>query len=125
SRQQLGPGFAYTDLAGTVFNPPHWKSRLGLTYSNPILAISAFGNIASSVIDNRRPPFVSVGTANTIDLAAQFKVDPGIEIGLTVNNLFNVKPKRIATTSAFDTPYDTTNYNSLGRFLAFSIRKSW
>lgn len=125
SKQQLGSGLPFKDLAGTIFNPPHWKSRLGISYSTPVLSISAFGNLANSVIDNRRSPFVSVGSANTIDLAAQFKVGSGLEVGFTVNNLFNAQPTRIATTSAFDTPYDTTNYNSIGRFLAFSVRKSW
>lgn len=125
SQQQLVPGLPYTDLAGTIFNPPEWKSRLGISYSTPVLSISAFGNIANSVIDNRRPPFVSVGSANTVDLAAQFRAGAGLEVGLTGNNLFNAQPTRIATTSAFDTPYDTTNYNSVGRFLAFSVRKSW
>lgn len=125
SQQQLGPGLPCTDLAGTIFNPPHWKSRLGISYSTPVLSISAFGNLANSVIDNRRPPFVGVGVADTLDLAAQFKVGHGLEVGLTINNLTNAKPTRIATTSAFDTPYDTTNYNSIGRFLAFSIRKNW
>ena len=49
----------------------------------------------------------------------------GIEVTLSVQNLFNAKPDPIATSIPYDTPYDSTNYSPVGRLIAFGLTKKW
>jgi len=46
-------------------------------------------------------------------------------VGLSIQNLFNVAPAVIATSLYYDTPYDSTNYSAVGRFVAFELVKKW
>lgn len=43
----------------------------------------------------------------------------------SIQNLFNVAPAVIATSLHYDTPYDSTNYSPVGRFVAFELVKRW
>src|SRR3546814_20788175 len=55
SSQQLLPGLPVTDLAGTIFRPPHFRARGGLTLSDKAFPPAAFPNQSATVTDNRRP----------------------------------------------------------------------
>jgi hypothetical protein len=44
---------------------------------------------------------------------------------LSVQNLFNATPATIATSVFYDTPYDSTNYSPVGRFVAVELSKRW
>jgi outer membrane receptor protein involved in Fe transport len=67
----------------------------------------------------------------TVDLTLRYRADGahgwlrGIDASLTAQNLFNVKPSRIAATLPSDAPYDSTNYSPVGRFVAASLTKKW
>ena len=67
----------------------------------------------------------------TFDLTARYWVKAasaalrGIEVTLSVQNLFNAKPDPIATSIPYDTPYDSTNYSPVGRLIAFGLTKKW
>ena len=51
--------------------------------------------------------------------------DPGLSVSLTVQNLFNFEPERIGGLGPTDTPFDSTNFSAIGRFVAFGIRRHW
>jgi len=74
---------------------------------------------------------VRVGSMATVDATLLYRGDVpsgwrhGLTASLTVQNLFNAKPDVIATTLPSDTPYDSTNYSPVGRFVAASVIKSW
>lgn len=125
SSQQLLPGLPSVDLAGTIFNPPHWRGRFGVSYGTDTLSIAGYANLSSQLTDNRTSAVYRFAGPSTFDLAAQFKAGHGFELGATINNLFNQKPKAIVTGSAYETPFDTTNYSPIGRFISVSVRKSW
>src|SRR3546814_13366306 len=68
SSQQLLPGLPVTDLAGTIFRPPHFRARGGLTLSDKAFSLAAFLNHSASVTDNRRPAAIQLSGSTTLDL---------------------------------------------------------
>jgi hypothetical protein len=51
--------------------------------------------------------------------------DPGLSVSLIVQNLFDFEPERIRGLGPTDTPFDTTNFSAIGRFIAVGIRRHW
>jgi hypothetical protein len=49
----------------------------------------------------------------------------GIDLIASIQNLGNARPTPITTTLYYDTPYDSTNYSPVGRFLSLSVSKKW
>lgn len=125
SSQQLLPGAASTTLAGTIFNPPRFKTRAFVTYSQGALSISGAANLSSKLTDRRRTAVYRIHGLSTFDLAAQVDAGSGFELGASVSNLLNQKPAVIVTGAAYDTSFDSTNFSPLGRVVALSLRKSW
>ncbi|WP_374551397.1 TonB-dependent receptor domain-containing protein [Sphingobium yanoikuyae] len=125
SSRQLFEGLPTVDLSGTIFNPPKLKGRVGASYITPRLTLSAFTNLSSSLLDNRKLPAYRLRGLATLDLSAIAKVGGGFELGANILNVFNARPPLIVTGSGYDTPFDTTNYSPIGRFLSVQIRRSW
>ncbi len=125
SSQQLLAGLPVTDLAGTIFRPPHLRARGGLTLSDKAFSLAAFLNHSASVTDNRRPAAVKLGGSTTLDLTGRLRLGAGTEVALSAQNVFNSKPEPIFTTSPFDAPFDTTNGSAIGRFLSVTVRHDW
>ena len=131
SEQQTDAGQPVLQLAGIIFNPPHWRARAGLTWARSPWMLTANLNRIGGVRDTRNSPPVRIGGMTTFDLtavartAAGRRVWDGLEGALTIQNMFNVKPRIIATTLPSDAPYDSTNYSPVGRFIAASLRKRW
>ncbi len=125
SDRQLIAGASMVQLAGTLFNPPHIRVRGGISYSTRQFSLSGFANLASKLTDTRTSTRYSIHGPRTIDLAALFHASGGLDLGMTVNNLLNAKPPTIVTSSGYDTPFDSTNFSAIGRFISVRIRKSW
>jgi outer membrane receptor protein involved in Fe transport len=131
SSQRLSALQPETQLAGILFNPPKWRVRGGAIIEHGGFNLSAFVNYMAGVSDTRRPVTVHVDPMTTADLTARYSIEPGaspiggIDISLTVTNLFDAHPELIATSSGMESPYDSTNYSPLGRFISLSIAKSW
>jgi outer membrane receptor protein involved in Fe transport len=130
SDQQLSAGQPTYDLAGTIFNPPHWRGQAAVAWTGGNLTLAANGNYTGGVSDTRSTPAVHIKAMTTLDLTARYRVDPeaplgGLEFSLSVLNLFNEKPDPIATSIPYDTPYDSTNYSPVGRMIAFGITRQW
>ena len=131
SEQRLADALPGSQLAGTIFNPPHWRGRAGLSWQGPGYTISAFGNYTGKLADRRFATVASLPSALTLDLTAQIAVGaaPGrasaFDLTLVVNNLFNDRPPAIRTNGSSDTPYDSTNYSPIGRFLGLKVSRTW
>ncbi len=131
SDQQLAPAQPIVPLAGTIFNPPHWRSRIGVTWENPIGALSAFANYVGPTHDTRFPTRDRVGSFKTLDLSGSLMIRQSsgplnnIELRLSALNLLNEKPDVIRNAQPEAPPYDSTNHSPVGRFLSISIRKHW
>lgn len=129
SRQQLSAGQSWTELAGTIFNPPHWRSRGNLTWRRDGLTIATYVNYIGGVSDSRSAPALQLGSMTTADLTVRYAVESGplegTEFSFSLQNAFNDKPSVIPVSVAYLTPYDSTNYSPVGRFVAFSISHQW
>lgn len=130
SDQQLSAGQPSYDLAGTIFNPPHWRGQAGVAWTGGGLTLAANVNYTGMVRDTRSTPSLAVESMTTLDLTTRYRVAPdsplgGIEFSLSVQNLFNAKPDPITTSIPYDTPYDSTNYSPVGRMIAFGVTRKW
>ena len=47
----------------------------------------------------------------------------GLELALSVRNLFNREPPFYEPVQAAFPPYDSTNYSAIGRFVSLSVAK--
>lgn len=131
STQTLIAGAATTQLSGTLFNPPHWRGRGSATWSLDGFSLNATVNRIGGVDDERGVTPVDISGQTTVDLTARYAFQQprgplrGLVLTLTAQNLFNDTPQTIATTSIYDTAFDTTNYSGIGRYIGFGITKAW
>ena len=131
SAQQLTPSQPRKPLAGTIFNPPHWRGHASATWSNDPLSLTASVNYVGGVRDIRFSPSGNVDGVTTLDLTARYRVleTPGplngVEFTLAVQNLLNAAPDPITVSAPYETPYDSTNYSPVGRLIAIEVRKTW
>jgi outer membrane receptor protein involved in Fe transport len=116
-------------FAGVIFRSPHWRARGGATFEQDNVALSAFLQYTGGVTDDRIEPHVRVGSFLAADLSARLSgsagIWRGIDLTLTVSNLFNEMPDRIRSRSAIDPGYDSTNYSVLGRTISVTLAKRW
>ncbi|WP_395396472.1 TonB-dependent receptor (plasmid) [Novosphingobium sp. BL-8A] len=131
SEQQLQSGQAFTQLAGTLFNPPHFRGRGELGWAKGGVTLTAAMNYIGSVEDKRTAVPVKVGSMMPVDFTVRYRTDEqggllgGIDVIFSLQNAFNDKPDTIATTSYTDTAYDSTNYTPFGRVVSLSVTKKW
>ena len=131
SKQQLGPGQDWTQLAGTLFNPPHFRGRGELGWTGGAVTATAALNYIGPVRDVRSTPSIKVSGMVPVDFTLRFHPANlhgpfgGIDVIASIQNVFNDKPDTIATSSFLDTPYDSTNYSPFGRVISLSVTKRW
>jgi iron complex outermembrane recepter protein len=129
SNQKISAAQPTTKLAGTIFNPPHFRARGGASWRDREFTLTANLNYAGSVSDNRTTNAVSVSSLTSLDLTTRYQTTgtglfAGLDVTLSVQNLLNAKPDTI-TGIFLEAPYDTTNYSPVGRYVAISIAKKW
>jgi iron complex outermembrane receptor protein len=129
SEQKLLPTVDTMPLAGTYYNPPHFRSRVGISWDSSRLQISGFVNYIGGVKDTRYTSVTQVSGMATMDIASRLRFDggtfSGVEIYLSAQNITNASPDKTRTQAAYDAPYDTTNYSPIGRLLSIGVRKNW
>lgn len=128
SKQKNNPTLGYFDLAGAIWNPPHFRGRGSVGWEGRTLQIFAYLNYIGGV-DDRRTAIEAHGSAMiTADASISYKIGSstpwldGLRIGLVAENLFNERPPYLAA-APYSEPYDSTNYSPMGRFLALSLSK--
>lgn len=128
SNQQITPDLPQVQLAGTVFNPPRFRGRATARFRAAALTANAAVNYTGALIDRRLGQVQRLSPTATVDLGVHYALvagkgrDPGLELSLTVQNLLNDAPEKIRQTGPTDTPFDSTNYSAVGRFVAIGLR---
>jgi iron complex outermembrane receptor protein len=131
SERQLAAGKPIIQLTGLIFNPPHWRGRIGGTYQRDNVSFSAFGSYIGGTLDNRIQPMQRIGSFKTLDAVMRVKttasggVFRGVDATLAITNFLNEKPDIIRNTNPADRPYDSTNYSVAGRVISLTISKAW
>jgi iron complex outermembrane receptor protein len=129
SKQQIGPGLPVTQLAGHIFNPPHFRVRGDVGWTVGAVTLTTAVSYIGPVEDNRTINAVRVDGMTPIDLGFRCQGDggplAGLDITVSLQNVFNAKPQRIATNIYSDTAFDSTNYSAAGRVFSVSVLKKW
>lgn len=131
SEQRQEAGSDAFQLAGTVGRPPNWRGHAGVTWEAGTLTLNGGITYFGGVLDNRFPPFIDIGSMTTVDLTSRYRMPedtilgPGVELMLTVRNIFNDQPPPMRTTVGYFPPYDSANYSAVGRYVGVSIEKRW
>jgi outer membrane receptor protein involved in Fe transport len=131
SEQQLAANRPTVPLAGTIFNPPHWRGRAGAVWNGARAGLSAFLNYVGPATDIRfadepkRGAFVTLDMSASLRTAAAAGALGNVEMRLSALNLLDQKPHFIRNAAPEAAPYDSTNESPVGRFLSLSVRKVW
>jgi hypothetical protein len=129
SERQISSNQPMIQLAGTIFDPPHWRGRFTGSWEHGNVALTTVVTYIGGTRDDRFRPLTRVAPFASVDFIARIRGDTGflggVEASLSVLNLLNEKPEVIRNTNPADPPYDTTNYSAVGRFVGIQIRKSW
>lgn len=116
-------------LAGTIFNPPHVRGRLGLSWQQDGFAFTANLNHASALKDRRSDDVDRLAPMTTLDLNVRQAIESGPFAGVTITlgaiNILNEKPDVLGTTQVYEAPYDSINGSPVGRFVSLAISKQW
>ena len=132
SRRQISRDQPELPLAGILFNPPHWRGRATAGWRHGGWNVSTTANYLGSLRDTRRTPSLRIPSRTTFDLAIRYRSSEaappllrGIDVIVSAQNLFAADPPPIVTGPVTDTPYDSTNYSAVGRFVAVTVAKKW
>ena len=125
---KLSPTF---NLAGTAFNPPNLRARLGASWSSDGFVASVYFNYLGGILNNTITPSVKGSAMTTTDLAILYPVTSptevvkGVDVSLSVQNLFDEKPPFLQANAPFFVSFDSTNYTPIGRFVSVSVTSRW
>ncbi|MEZ0135684.1 MULTISPECIES: TonB-dependent receptor [Novosphingobium] len=131
SRKQTKAGADYVTLAGTIYDPPHWRGQMAFDYQSGPINANATVNYIGGVVDDRSSTPYRIGSFVSADLTLRLRSPAdegflaGIESTLAVQNLFNEKPDRVTPLSSLDPTWDSTNYSSVGRAISISVSKAF
>lgn len=131
SGQRITADLPEVQLAGTIFNPPRFAGRGTARYAAGGFKANVSVNYIGALVDRRFGEEQRLSPSATLDLGLSYAIiggegrDPGLEVSLTVQNLLDDKPDSIGQTGPTDTPYDSTNYSPIGRFVAVGVRRHW
>lgn len=128
SAQQATRRAHWYDIAGTLFSPARINGRLGAVWVKDGFSASSFVNYTSGVI-NRLVEGKAEKTSSftTLDATLRYEADgegsplSGWAFALSAQNLLDREPPFYVPTGAANTPYDSTNYSAMGRFLSLSV----
>lgn len=131
SNQKLSAGQPTIQRAGTIFDPPHWRARGSATWQRGNFTLSPSITYIGGTLDDRYQPYVRVGSYTSVDAVAQVRTSEaagflsGIEVTLSLLNIFNEMPATIRNSSAAAPTYDATNYPVIGRSVSLGLSKAW
>ncbi|WP_084455226.1 TonB-dependent receptor [Novosphingobium rosa] len=131
SRQQVSSSQPILPLAGTIFNPPHWRGQGFLTWKHDAMTVNLAAHYIGALTDNRTTTSYPIPSMTTFDTTIGYTFRrvfgplQGLTLTLSAQNVFNAKPTQIAIKSMYDTPYDSTNYAPFGRVLSFGVNTKW
>lgn len=131
SAQQVTVDLADVPLSGTIFNPPRYRARGSAGYQSGKLGANLAINYIGALSDRRLQDEQRLSPSAIVDLGLSYAIigrrgrEPGLELSLNIQNLFDDQPEGLDQIAPTDTPYDSTNYSPLGRFISVGIRRHW
>ncbi|MCG8506629.1 MAG: TonB-dependent receptor [Sphingomonadales bacterium] len=130
--EAFGPTAPIAELVNTVGNP------IGLTLRNSViwddqngLSAAIYLNYSDSYTDNVSDPERKIESWTTVDLTLTYRTEGrlanvglnDIRLSLSIRNLFDTDPPFV--NNPLGIGYDPENASPLGRFISFTITKTW
>lgn len=121
-------GGATTPRAGTLYNPPHWRARLTIPWRTSDLTVTPAMTIAGGLSDPASGSRYRGMT--TFDLTLRYQTPlqgrlAGLDVSVSIVNLANRRPPRIPVPDPIYPPFDSANYQAIGRYVGISVGKHW
>ena len=131
STRQIVAGQPELAQSGLIFRPPNWRGKISGTWEEEGFSLTAAGNYIGAMKDDRFQPITKVPSLVTVD--AILNVSNGDRRGLlggtsltiTIQNLFNEKPRSIRSLDPAALRYDSVNHSTLGRNISLTVSKAW
>lgn len=131
SERRISAGQPVLRRAGMIFNPPHWRGRLGGTWTRRAVTFSASANYVGATLDDRFAAVQTTGDFITLDASLALRSVAsrgplrGVELRLTASNLLDEAPAPVTDPDPAAPPYDSVNQSPVGRFLGIAVTKRW
>jgi outer membrane receptor protein involved in Fe transport len=129
--RQISSGQPVLQRAGIIFNPPHWRWRLGGGWSRGAVGITTTLSYVGGTLDDRftdlqrTDDFLTLDASVRIGSIAARGPLAGVELRLTGLNLLNAAPAPVRDPDPAAPPYDSINQSPVGRFVSLSVTKRW
>ena len=123
---QLAPGSAVEDLAGTFVDPasggagslPQWKANTGIYWQRGRweggYTIHFVSQMDESFTRDNQPVHRTIDSWSTHDLQVAYAVPRGVRFAIGIDNMFDQEPPFAA--SAFNDNFDARTYDLTGRY---------
>lgn len=123
---------SFEDVLGTVYNPPEFRFRSGVSWSNESFGLSIFVNHVGGLTDDRVDPALSIDSWTTVDLRLTSNIGEWADVPLledtsayvSVTNIFDQEPPVVNDPNQ-SLNFDAENHDILGRFVAIGITHKW
>ncbi|HRO33959.1 MAG TPA: TonB-dependent receptor [Brevundimonas sp.] len=131
SDQQNTAGTSIFETVGLVYYPAEFRARAGGAWVRGNLGVSAYVNHVDGVLDTQNTPERDTGSFTTMDATVRYRTGEGgaawngLEIALTVSNLFDQGPPTFPALNEYQVNFDSTNYNVMGRVVSLSLTRRW
>jgi iron complex outermembrane recepter protein len=116
-------------LSSTIFNPPDFKARAGVTWERGELSATAHLNYVGGSKDPATSPEFKIDSWTTLDVQAAYVTDKSFwpSARLSVENLFDRHPPFTGPHSGSPPgfQFDSTNTSALGRFISLQVYKEF
>jgi len=127
-RQQVTPESPDLPLSATVFNPPTWRSRVGLNWSGGRLLTSVFFNYTGLSRNTETSTPQPVGSWNTFDATFGYNLPgnekrPSARFTLSATNILDKHPPYVSASQpgALPVNFDSTNTSAVGTFVTLQV----
>jgi iron complex outermembrane receptor protein len=121
-------------LLNLLGQPPRLRSRGGLSWTDKEWSSSLFANYTNSYKNPLFSPSEAIASWTTIDWQVTYRFADhlgftdrsGIKVALSVQNLFDRDPPRVAyPPGTSDVGFDAVNASPFGRIVALQVTKAW
>ncbi len=130
--QKTLPTLPAIELSGSVFYPPKFKARGGLSARRGDWSLNGILNVISSELDPATSPSAKIASWSTVDgnvsyaFSKQSGLTRGVRLTLAATNLFDrAPPHTISPLGYAGLNFDSTNASIVGRFVSVTLVKAW
>lgn len=129
---QLVQGAEFADYAGTYGFPTDLRLRVGANWSTDRWSFNVGVNHVDDYVDRTQAVPHGIDSWTTVDISSRVRIGTKLglpldklQLGLSVQNLFNSPPPYVVSHTPFSVNYDPGNASPLGRFLSVELRLGW